>query len=283
MPMQLDEAAAGSRQNAQFLAVASDLAYLPESEAAPRFRADLGLEAKLISRDNTQAYIAQNPEHLVVVFRGTESPTSIDGLKDVLLTDALNLLIVPEGRMGTDFIAAGVGARFHQGFINALTEIWDPVQAAVEAEQKRLERPLWITGHSLGGALALLAGWLFQRKFIRVHQICTFGAPMIGNTVASQAFDKEFPGQIFRYVNLADPVPKLPTLSLIANEYGHCLTEVPLGTAMGGAGELFGQIASKAVDGLLKGSLIDDVWGVILSRVDGHFIVNYRALIEKKG
>jgi predicted lipase len=113
--------------------------------------------------------------------------------------------------LGTDFAAAGVGARFHKGFIVALGSVWDPLLAAVEAELKRSERPLWITGHSLGGALALLAAWLFQRKFLSVHQVYTYGAPMIGNAAASQAFDKEFEGKIFRYVNPTDPVPKLPT------------------------------------------------------------------------
>jgi len=53
--------------------------------------------------------------------------------------------------------AAGVGARFHQGFVDAIAEVWEPVYAAVDQELKAAERPLWITGHSLGAALALLA------------------------------------------------------------------------------------------------------------------------------
>jgi hypothetical protein len=28
--------------------------------------------------------------------RGTESPAGLDGLKDILITDAMNLLVVPE-------------------------------------------------------------------------------------------------------------------------------------------------------------------------------------------
>src|SRR5581483_6191467 len=122
----------------------------------------------------------------------------------------MNLLIVPEGRLGTDFAAAGVGARFHKGFMGAIAQVWGPIYTVVEAEMKRKERPLWITGHSLGGALALLAAWLFQRRMIPVHQIYTYGGPMIGNAEASQAFDREFPNKIYRYVNTDDPVPRLP-------------------------------------------------------------------------
>src|SRR5258708_653258 len=205
MPLELYEDALGDWRNANFLAAASDPAYCPEAEAKAKFPELLGTDARLISRDNTQAYILTNENNVVVAFRGTEAPTSIDGLKDWLLTDAMNLLIVPEGRLGTDFIAASVTARFHQGFISALSEIWAPFSAATTAELKAADRPLWITGHSLGGALALLAGWLFLRKFVNVHQIYTFGGPMIGNKDAVRAFDNELKGKIFRYVEPPDP------------------------------------------------------------------------------
>ena len=92
-----------------------------------RFRSELGLEAKLISVDNTQVYVAENDQAIVVAFRGSEAPTTLDGLKDWLLTNANNYLILPEGRSGTDFAAAGVGARFHRGFLDALAMIWEPL------------------------------------------------------------------------------------------------------------------------------------------------------------
>ena len=76
--------------------------------------------------------------------------------------------------------------------------------------------------------MALLAAWRFQRNFMAVQEIVTFGAPMIGNEAASQAFGREFPGKIFRYIDLEDLVPHLPTVSLIANAYSHCLSEVAL-------------------------------------------------------
>ena len=190
-------------------------AYLAEQEGAKAFREILGLEARLFTVDNTQAWLGVDETNVVVAFRGTESATTLDGLKDILLTDAMNLLVVPEGRLGHDLSAAGVGARFHKGFVDAIAEVWEPLAAAVEAELKANDRPLWITGHSLGGALALLAAWLLKRRFVLVHEVCTFGAQMIGNREACAAFDREFAGRIFRYVNGRDPVPKLPTLSLV--------------------------------------------------------------------
>jgi triacylglycerol lipase len=285
MTLELIEDAKGDPRNAAALSLASDLAYLPAEEGAQAFRAQLNMEARLISVGNTQVYVAANDDHIVAAFRGTESPTTIDGLKDWLLTDAGNLLIVPEGRLGTDLAAAGTGARFHQGFVTAIGDIWEPFLLAIETERKKSDRPIWLTGHSLGGALALLAAWLLRRKFIAVHQVYTFGGPMIGNNEVVEAFAREFPEKIFRYVNMPDPIPKLPTISLIANHYGHCGAETLLGAAAA-AGEaadtavdLFKQMASKTVEGVLNATLIDDLWNTIRQRIDAHAMSNYRSLV----
>jgi hypothetical protein len=283
MPVELIEDAKGDPRNCRFLAVASNLAYFPEAEGVEGFRSQLGLEARCLGGGSTQGYVATNENHIVAAFRGTRSPNSLDGLRDCLLTDAANLLILPEGDLGTDFVAAGVGAKFHMGFIRALAAIWDPLSAAVDEERKRNDRPLWITGHSLGGALAMLAAWRFKRKFVPVHQIYTFGAPMIGNNLAAEAFDREFPDRIFRYVNFPDPVPKLPTVSLIANYYCHCGKEMVLGAVAAGAGgaatDFFKEVAGKTVDGILSGTLIDEVWNGLQDRMYAHFLDNYQKLI----
>ena len=39
---------------------------------------------------------------------------------------------------------------------------------------------------------------------------------------------RELPDRIFRYVDVEDPVPLLPTVSLAANTYCHCRNEIPL-------------------------------------------------------
>jgi hypothetical protein len=277
----LREEPLGNLDSARFLCEASALAYLAEAEGKSAFRDLLGLESRLFSVDNTQAWLGVDDDNVVVAFRGTESPTTLDGLKDILLTDAMNLLVVPEGRLGHDLSAAGVGARFHKGFVDAIAAIWGPLAAAVEAELTSRDRPLWITGHSLGGALALLSAWLFKRRFVPVHEVCTFGAPMIGNREACQAFDREFAGRIFRYVNGRDPVPKLPTFSLVANEFLHVNQERLLGgDPMTGIAEMVGAVAAKAAGGLLSGGLIDEAWGHLNNEVASHFLDRYRDLLR---
>lgn len=279
MPLTLHEDAMGDPRNARFLAVAADLAYYSQAEGQEKFREELGLEGKLISVDNTQAWVASNADHIVVAFRGTEAPTAIEGLKDWLLTNAMNLLILPEGRLGTDLAAAGVGARFHQGFVNAIGEVWDPVYAEVERLLQESERPLWITGHSLGGALALFAGWLFSRKMINVHQIYTFGAPMIGNRAAVDAFNREFKGKIFRYVNQPDPVPRLPMYSLLANEFTHCDLEQNLEPGENPTESVVKRMAQGAVEKLLNATLVDTIWNSVMGGIAAHGMDNYRKLL----
>ncbi len=277
----LYEDALGDYRNARALSRAADIAYLSESEARKQFHEQLGLNAKLISVDNTQAYVATNDDHVVVAFRGTEAPTSIEGLKDWLLTDAVNLLMVPEGRLGTDLAAAGVGARFHQGFVDAIAEIWDPVYGVVERELANEDRPLWITGHSLGGALAVLAAWLFHRKMISVHQVYTYGGPMVGNADAAKAINREFKGKIFRFVNVPDPVPRLPMMSLIANQYCHCDKEMSVSAGDDQAPlKLVEQSDGQSDEGGLDSSVIDELWNSIASRVAAHGMASYLKLVD---
>jgi hypothetical protein len=281
MPLELIEDALGDHRNAVALALASDLAYFPEAEGVPKFREELGLDARLITAGNTQVYLATNDDHIVAAFRGTEAPTSLEGLRDWLLTDAVNLLIQPQGDLGTDFAAAGVGARWHQGFIRALGDIWQPFHDAIATEHKKSERPIWLTGHSLGGALALLAGWRLKRCFIPVHQIYTYGGPMVGDAIAVEAIDKEFPGRISRYVNSPDMVPMLPTISLLANQYSHCQKETVLGEASEAAASFLSQLGSKTIDGMIQGTLIDEIWMGLESRLAAHAMENYRSLVGK--
>src|SRR4051794_35340063 len=113
MPLELiNDAPGGDFRNARFMATACDLAYLPADTGPAAFKETLGLDATLIAANNTEVYFGTSDAAVVVAFRGSESPAHLDGFKDWLLTNANNYLILPEGRIGTDFAAAGVGARF---------------------------------------------------------------------------------------------------------------------------------------------------------------------------
>lgn len=272
----LDPKNGHTRSHAKYMATACQLAYLDADQGGEQFREQLCLDATLVSVDNTQAYVGENEASILIAFRGSQSPTSLDGVKDWLLTNARNFLVIPEGRIGTDFAAAGVGARFHRGFLEALEEIWGSLYDRVDAAFSQQERPVWVTGHSLGGALALLCAWRMHQQFIPIHQVCTFGAPMIGNQAAADAFAREFPGRIYRYVDAGDLVPKLPMISLLSNDYNHCKTEIVVGQSqLMTAAKVIKGVASRTVDGAVNSQVTDAIWGEIRRGMPSHLMGNY--------
>src|SRR5271157_3508631 len=117
-----------------------------------------------------------------------------------------------------------------------------------------------------------------------MHEVVTFDAPMIGNEAAARAFEQEFAGKIFRYVNFEDPVPLLPSISLVANTYAHCQSEVLLAAvaAVVSALDMLRESAGSAVDRLIEASQIDHLWKVVQSRISAHFIDHYQERVKVK-
>jgi hypothetical protein len=93
------------------------------------------------------------------------------------------------------------GGNVHRGFRNILMELWDTIAAVLEV----IEKPLYYTGHSLGGALATLAASL--RPPCAVY---TFGAPRIGDAAFAQTLAAV---PIFNVCNPKDIVPDLPPVN----------------------------------------------------------------------
>ena len=279
--MPLTEDAFGDTGNAKFLADCADYAYLPQDKGGPGYLNDLGLTATLVSVGNTQAYVAHDADNVILAFRGSEAPMAVDGLKDWFITNANNLLIQPTGPLSTEFVAAGVGARWHQGFVNAISAVWDPLLAEVSARQQEKPRCFWITGHSLGGALAMMASWLFFRKTMMPHQVYTFGAPMVGNKVVAEAIDREFGGKLFRYANGPDPVPLLPMMSIAANDFVHAGKMMPesQGDPTANLISYLAEAGGGMVQGLLSMDIQEKVWGAVMARVNAHLMPDYRKLI----
>lgn len=86
----------------------------------------------------------------------------------------------------------------HSGFYVFFKRIWPKLSGTLET----LPRPWIFTGHSLGGALAMLAGVVAEPDLV-----CTFGAPKVGNREFYQLRNGR---RIWRIVNQIDIVPRLP-------------------------------------------------------------------------
>jgi pimeloyl-ACP methyl ester carboxylesterase len=178
-----------------WLSEAALLAYAEESFATPRFDRAGFTRVRFFDAGSTQCYVASNAAYAIVAFRGTESrPRAGENPYGQFMSDWV-----------TDFdirmIPTPHGGRIHQGFDRALNEIWDELEEYL-SQLTSAGCALWITGHSLGGALATLAAARIPR-LIGVH---TFGAPRVGDKTFAERFDKP----LYRWVNNNDVVPHLP-------------------------------------------------------------------------
>lgn len=162
-------------------------------------RAGLELGAAPIDDGNTQALFAVGRDLRILAFRGS----------DDLKAWQTNVKTKPVPWSGP--------GKVHQGFSEALDAAWPGLVGLVEQPDPR---PLLITGHSLGGALATLAASRLPKALLY-----SFGAPRAGNQAFSQDMNKRAE-RLHRYVGYRDPVCLLPPGLL---GYRHCGTAYYIG------------------------------------------------------
>ncbi len=141
---------------------------------------------------DTQGYIAVNDRIILAAFRGTESLpdwlTNFQAVKD------------PGPWRNT---------KVHEGFQDAFFVSALKIGQAIG--EKRNNQQVWVTGHSLGGALAVILAATLLENDIPVHGLYTFGAPRVGDkNFARELNDKLRDKAHWRVVNKGDLVPHLP-------------------------------------------------------------------------
>lgn len=94
----------------------------------------------------------------------------------------------------------------HSGFYVQFKRLWPRIAGVLEA----LPRPWILAGHSLGGAMATLAG-----PIVRPDAIYTFGAPKVGNEAWIQAAGD---CSLYRIMNQRDIIAHLPLLDIRLGE-----------------------------------------------------------------
>ncbi len=186
------------------LAELAHLAYEPPSKIAQLVR-PLGFTKFIFfSQSNTQAFLVGNATDIILAFRGSEPLSLGDWLSDA---DCQRV--------------KACGGRVHAGFWQDWQSIWAEVEtqlsqfrAGVGAAGGQCRRRFWLTGHSLGGSLATLAGIQLQMCGYGVDGIYTFGTPRVGDRSFALQFNRRLYRHTFRLVNHKDVVPHLPPLAL---------------------------------------------------------------------
>ena len=96
----------------------------------------------------------------------------------------------------------------HSGYLAQFQSIQEEIETSL-ADQKLKDNQLFITGHSLGGALAITA-----TKFLAndITGACyTFGSPPVG----TKEFVHDIVTPIYRIINYVDIVPRLPNPTMV--------------------------------------------------------------------
>ena len=156
---------------------------------------------------DTQGFVAANKDMILVAFRGPQADNAIDWLTD------LDAILRPfEG-----------GGQVHKGFYDALDSVYDELLATLKKYQTKAQ-PLWVTGHSLGAALACLAvARLLMQERRPVYGLHTFGQPRTGDVAFGNRFDTEFGNKTWRFVNNRDVVTRVPPRELFYAHVGQLM------------------------------------------------------------
>lgn len=101
----------------------------------------------------------------------------------------------------------------HGGFLGALARVWRPLRRWLQRHDPTWSKRVWFTGHSLGGALALLcAVRLVTETSHQVTGVYTYGQPRVGDRLFRRHVARVLSTLVYvRYVNHTDPVPFLPS------------------------------------------------------------------------
>jgi len=153
---------------------------------------DLGYTTvSFFDNDGAQAYVLANKDRIVVAFRGTEPGEISDVLADLEATHTNG---------------------FHTGFLEEYNKLEADVHSKVSKLKARNKRPVFVTGHSLGAAIASI----FCFHYPEAIALYTYGCPRN----ASWKKSKELQVPHYRCVNNNDIVPKVPPAILNFKHHG---------------------------------------------------------------
>ena len=173
---------------ARNFAAESALAYEPHAGAAAVAVADAGTD--------TRAVLTWFHDCTVLAFRGT--------------VDLENWLLNLDARQKP--LAGGI--KVHAGFLTAADALLPRLLAELlpAGRSKASLKPIYVTGHSLGGALASLIAFVLAREGFPIAGVYTYASPRVGNHAWQTAYQAALGDKTFRVVASGDLVPLLPGL-----------------------------------------------------------------------
>ncbi|EMB17220.1 lipase family protein [Rhodopirellula europaea] len=173
----------------EVLAEISEVAYETPVDAGQTLRG-LGFDTVKTVESNTMlGYVAIQNDVAVIAFRGSENQAG-DWLTNI-------------SRAPTRLSDGDV----HSGFWSRYQTLKPQIETALRGHEVQY---LWVTGHSLGGALALCCAHDFDADGRQVAGVMTFGQPMIARQSLADHIDDQLFGRYARFVNNDDFVARIP-------------------------------------------------------------------------
>ena len=184
-----------STGNALACAMASQACYL-----APEMIPGIVLDQwkfsdyRRLQSEHIQGFIATSEHYTLLAFRGSEA-------------DVTNW----QENLDTGFVPGpfNEGERLHRGFAMGLQQLLPEIQSRLSTLQYN-GAPLFLTGHSLGAALATLTTAVFYERQVPVHAVYGFGSPRVGCRHFRNSYNLRDQGRTFRVVNQHDLIARIP-------------------------------------------------------------------------
>jgi hypothetical protein len=163
-----------------------------------------------VDHDNADARdavsVAISDTAVIVAFRGTLSPRTKDVSDETIVADWLNDANAPL-TLDSQLIA------IHHGFAASIAALWPQLVAKLEElrQQGKItnQSTLYVTGHSKGGALAVIAAARLKLDGMPVTAVYTFAAARAGGSAFAGVYRQQKVPTV-RYENQDDIVPHLP-------------------------------------------------------------------------
>lgn len=161
------------------------------------------------NKRSAQAVLIEHKNYLCIAFRGTETEDILD-----------HIWACPVNKLF---------GRFHKGYWHEVDAVWGKINREYEKLQanKENKKPLLITGHSLGGAMATIAAARFICENVEDNKILTslytFGQPRAMDISTAPKYDSKISDRYHRFHNYGDMVPTIPNRSTGYSHAGKCV------------------------------------------------------------
>ena len=227
----------------------SAITYEDPKESKNKFKSFGFTIVEFFNIEGAQAYLLKDMNGIhVLSFRGTEVTQKSDVLADL--------------KAGKNLEACG--GKVHVGFKGEINKVWPEITKSLANIDS-----LYVTGHSLGAAMATIAASRIQTK---VKALITFGSPRVGD----KDFVKSVAVDHYRVQNNCDDVTKVPFRLMGFDHHG-------THKYMNYYGEFRDLTPWQRVKDMARSRLKARAKGQKYIGVFDHMMANYIAKLEKAG